>query len=195
VRWYTLLHRVSSLRCTPLASSAQTTAYRQSVSRRRPHVKLLPLSPSLQSTARMHAPPSCRAELSHSPCARAAIRAVMSVLQSCGYIRTPLHCKLSTLHRPLVRRCAPVTSPVLIQLRPPQRLLLTASPPFLVGTGAPQSPGAASRPSQHPSPTPARHRATAPLVSFRAAITTFTHCKPVLLALSRRCAVGQGPPR
>jgi hypothetical protein len=111
----------------------------------------------------MHAPPSCRAELSHSPCARAAIRAVPSVLQSRGYIRTPLHCKLSTLHRPLVRRCAPVTSPVLILLRPPQRLLLTASPPFLVGTGAPQRPGAASRPSQHPSPTPARHCTTGEL--------------------------------
>jgi hypothetical protein len=158
-------------------------------------VKLLPLSPSLRSTARMHAPPCRRAELSHSPCTRAAVRAVPPVLRSRGYIRTPLHCKLSALRRPLVRRCVAVTSPVLIPLRPPRRLLLTASPPFLVGTGAPQSPGAASHPSQHPSPTPARHRATAPLVSFRAAITTFTRYKAVLLALSRRCAVGQGPPR
>jgi hypothetical protein len=68
-------------------------------------------------------------------------------------------------------------------------LWLTASPPFLVGPRAPQSPRATSWLSQFPSPTPTRHRTAASPVSFRVIVATFTRCELVLLALPRQYTV------
>jgi hypothetical protein len=101
---------------------------------------------------RVSARPPCRSaamrELSHSPHTRAATRAVLSILRLRGYIGppSPLHivCAPPSVGPQVSRR----QHPYLLSLWPPWRLLLTASPSFLAGPGAPQGPRAAPKPAQ-----------------------------------------------